>query len=156
MMREVNLLSLKSAKIASVLPLLSKIIGKSYWQLAPRFSSPPELLHDTTWEEAQEDITLATFPNMVPIPFGAVIPEGITPGDEVIEVFGAISAEHGEWAKLITDQIKQSESDNDHVTIYWRIMEARVLRGERDPARTATAGIRTMVIPTTNPFIETT
>ena len=42
-------------------------------------------------------------PTMVPIPFGAVIPEGITPGDEFIKVFGAISAEHGEWAKLITD-----------------------------------------------------
>ena len=93
---------------------------------------------------------------MVPIPFGAVIPEGITPGDEFIKVFGAISTEHGKWAKLITDQIKQSESDNDHVTIYWHIMEARVLRGERDLAHAATAGLCTKVIPTKSPFIETT
>ena len=93
---------------------------------------------------------------MVPIPFGAVIPEGITPGDEFIEVFGAISAEHSKWAKLIMDQIEQSESDNDHVTIYRRIMDARVLRGERDPACAATAGIHTMLIPTSSPFIGTT
>ena len=93
---------------------------------------------------------------MVPIPFGAVIPEGITPGNEFIKVFGAISAEHGEWAKLITDQIEQSESDNDHVTISRRIMDARVLRGECDLARAATAGLRTIVIPTKSPFIETT
>ena len=124
--------------------------------IRPEIPLPAELLRGTSWNEAPEEVGIAAFPTMVPIPFGAAITEGITPGDEFIEVFGAISAEHGEWAKLIMDQIKQSESDNDHVTNYWRIMEARVLRGERDPARTATAGIRTMVIPTTNPFIETT
>jgi hypothetical protein len=85
---------------------------------------PTELLRDTTWEEAQEDITLATFPNMVPIPFGAVIPYGVTPGKEFIEAFLAISSEHGEWAKLITKRIEQSKSDNDHVTIFWRITDA--------------------------------
>ena len=81
-------------------PSLSKIIGKSYWQLAPRFSSPPELLHDTTWEEAQEDIALATFPNMVPIPFGAVIPDGVTLVKEFIEAFLTISSKHGKWVNL--------------------------------------------------------
>ena len=117
---------------------------------------PTELLRDTSWNEAPEDIALAVFPNLVPIPFGAIIPDGITPGDEFFEVFQAISTEHGEWAKLITEQIEQSESDNDHVTIFRRIIDARILRGERDPARAATRGIRTAVIPATNPFIETT
>jgi hypothetical protein len=116
---------------------------------------PAELLRDTSWNEAPEDIALAVFPNLVPIPFGAVIPDGITPGDEFFEVFQAISTEHGEWAKLITEQIEQSESDNEHVTIFKRIIDARILRGERDPARAATRGIRTAVIPATNPFIET-
>ena len=117
---------------------------------------PAELLRDTSWNEAPEDIALAVFPNLVPIPFGAVIPDGVTPGDEFFEVFQAISMEHGEWAKLITEQIEQSESDNEHVTIFRRIIDARILRGERDPARAATRGIRTAVIPATSPFIETT
>ncbi len=52
---------------------------------------PAELLRDTSWNEAPEDIALAVFPNMVPIPFGAVIPDGVTPGDEFFEVFQAIS-----------------------------------------------------------------
>jgi len=124
--------------------------------IRPKIPLPAELLCGTSWNKALEELGIAAFPTMVPIPFGAVIPEGITPGDEFINVFGAISAEHGEWAKLITDQIKQSESDNNHVTIYRHIMEARVLRGERDPPRMATAGIRTIVIPTKSPFIETT
>ena len=111
---------------------------------------PAELLHDTSWNEAPKDIALA------PIPFGAVILDEVTPGDEFFKVFQAISTEHGKWAKLITEQIEQSESDNDHVTIFRRIIDARILRGERDPARAAARGIHTIVIPTTSPFIETT
>ena len=117
---------------------------------------PTELLRDTTWEEAQEDIVLATFSIMVPIPFGAVIPDNVTPGEEFIEAFVAISSEHGGWAKLITERIEQRESDNDHVTIFWCIIDARSLRGEPDPAHAATRGIRSLTIPTTSPFIETT
>ena len=124
---------------------LFKTIFKFRWRSSPRF-----------WEEAPEDTALAVFPNMAPIPYGAVIPDGVTPGDEFIEVFQAMSTEHGEWAKLITEQIEQSESDNEHVTIFRRIIDARILRGERDPARAATRGIRTAVIPATSPFIETT
>ncbi len=78
------------------------------------------------------------------------------PGEEFIEAFLAISSEHGEWAKLITERFEQSESDNDHVTIFRHIIDARSLRGERDPARAATRGIRSLTIPTTSPFIETT
>jgi len=59
---------------------------------------PAELLRDASWNEAPKDIALAVFPNMVSIPFGAVIPDGVTPGDEFFEVFQAISTEHGEWA----------------------------------------------------------
>ena len=117
---------------------------------------PTELLRDTTWEEAQEDIALATFPNMVPIPFGAVIPDGVTPGNEFIEAFQAISFKHSKWAKLITKQIEQSKSDNDHITIFQRIINAQSLRGEHDPAGAATRGNRTLIIPTTSTFIETT
>jgi hypothetical protein len=115
-----------------------------------------ELLRDTSWNEAPEEIALAFFSNMVPIPFGAVIPEGVTPGDEFFDVFQAISTEHGKWAKLITKQIEQSESDNDHVTIFRCIIDAQILRGECAPARAATRGIHTTVIPVTSPFIKTT
>jgi hypothetical protein len=117
---------------------------------------PAELLHGTNWDKAPEEIALAVFPNMAPIPFGAVIPDGVTPGDEFIEAFLAISTEHSKWAKLITKQIEQSESDNDHVTIVRRVIEARSLRGEQDPAHVATRGICTLVIPATSPFIKTT
>ncbi len=88
--------------------------------------------------------------------FGTVIPDGVTPGKEFIEVFLAISSEHGEWAKLITEHIEQSESDNDHVTIFWHIINSLSLRGERDPACAATRGVHSLTIPTTSPFIETT
>jgi hypothetical protein len=57
---------------------------------------PAELLQDTTWDEAQEEIALAAFPNMVPISFGAVISNGVTPGNEFIEVFLVILPEHSE------------------------------------------------------------
>ncbi len=43
-----------------------------------------ELLRGTTWDEAPKEIALAAFPNMVPILFGTVIPDGVTPGDEFI------------------------------------------------------------------------
>jgi hypothetical protein len=117
---------------------------------------PAELLCGTSWDEAPKETALAVFPNMVPIPFGAVIPNGVTPGNEFFEVFQAISTNHGKWAMLITKQIEQSESNNDHVTIFRRIIDAQILRGERDPACAATRGICTIVIPATSPFIETT
>ena len=57
--------------------------------ICPKFPLPAELLCGTSWNEAPEEDGIAAFPTMVPIPFGAVIPEGITPGDEFIKVFGA-------------------------------------------------------------------
>ena len=57
--------------------------------IRPEIPLPTELLRGTSWNEAPKEIGIAAFPTMVPIPFGAVIPEGITPGDEFIEVFGA-------------------------------------------------------------------
>ena len=102
-------------------------------------------------------MALVAFPNMVPIPFGAAISDGVTPGKEFIEALLVISPEHGKWAKLNTKQIEQGKSDNDHITIFRRIIEAQTIRGERgNPARAATKGIRTLAIPATSPFIETT
>jgi hypothetical protein len=91
---------------------------------------PAELLCGTTWDKTPEETALAAFPNMVPIPFGAIIPNGVTPGNVFIEAFLAISTKHGKWAKLITKQIEQSKSDNNHITIFWRIIDAQSLRGE--------------------------
>ena len=54
-------------------------------------SLPAELLRGTGWEEAPKDTALTVFPNMVPIPFSAVNPDGVTPGDDFVEVFQAIS-----------------------------------------------------------------
>jgi len=52
---------------------------------------PAELLRGTGWEETPEDTALTVFPNIVPIPFGAVIPDGVTPGDNFVKVFQVIS-----------------------------------------------------------------
>ncbi len=151
-----NPLSSRSTKIALVPLLLSKNHLEIPLAIRSEIPLPAELLRDTSWDEVPKEIALAVFPNMVPIPFGAVIPDGVTPGNEFFEVFQAISTEHGKWAKLITEQIEQSKSNNDHVTIFRRIIDERILRGERDPARAATRGIRTTVIPATSLFIETT
>ena len=91
-------LSSRSTRIALAHLSLFKTIFKFLWRSSLRF-----------WEEAPKDTALAVFPNMAPIPYGAVIPDGVTPGDEFIEVFQAMSTEHGEWAKLITEQIEQSD-----------------------------------------------
>ncbi len=64
--------------------------------LRSKIPLPAELLQDTTWDEAQEEIALAAFPNMVPISFGAVISNGVIPGNEFIEVFLVILPKHGE------------------------------------------------------------
>jgi hypothetical protein len=66
---------------------------------------PVELLRSTSWDDSPKETALAVFPNMVPIPFGAVIPDGVTPGDLFFKVFLASSNEHGKWAKLINEKI---------------------------------------------------
>jgi hypothetical protein len=85
-------------RIALVSPLSSKTIaiGKSPLSIRSEIPLPAELLQGTTWDEAQEEIALAAFPNMVPISFGAVISSGVTPGNEIIEVFLVILPEHSE------------------------------------------------------------
>ena len=86
-------------------------------------SLPAELLCGTKWDEAPKETAIAVFPDMVPIPFGAVIPDGVTPGNEFFKVFQANSIEHSKWAKLITEQIEQRELDNNHITIFRRIID---------------------------------
>jgi hypothetical protein len=75
----------------------------------PKIPLPAKLLYDTTWDNAQEGIAFAAIPNMVPIPFGAVIPDGVTHSNEFIKAFLAISPKHCEWAKLIYRQANQAK-----------------------------------------------
>ncbi len=43
--------------------------------ICPEIPLPAKPLRGTNWDKAPEEIALDAFPNMVPIPFGAVIPD---------------------------------------------------------------------------------
>jgi hypothetical protein len=75
------------------------------------------------WENADKDITLYVIPNVAPLPFGKTI-SSFYFDNAFIKEMDTISKEHGFWEKLMTDIIKQVETESDVKTIAKRLIDA--------------------------------
>jgi len=65
-----------------------------------------------------------------------------------------ISPEHGLWAKIFTDDIEQTKTDSDTVTIVQQLMTSKTaLTLCHDPCRSVTKNFRNMTA-VSGPFIE--
>jgi hypothetical protein len=73
---------------------------------------------DTVWATAPKDIAICSYTVLAPVPFGAKIIEGHSSNKEFIENMAAISPTQESWAKLISDTIKQYETDDDNEAIF--------------------------------------
>ena len=112
-----------------------------------------DMVKDTAWESALNDIALCALPSLVPILFGFQI-ESCYYNEAFIDEMKKISPEHRFWAKIFTDVIEQTETDSDTVTIVQRLMTSKTTSTlRRDPCRSATKNFRNMTAAS-GPFIE--
>jgi hypothetical protein len=126
------------------------------------FNGIPEEFHpkiplevkDTAWEIAMQDITLITLLTLVPIPFGTYVESTIF-HDAFMEEMNKILAEHGFWAKAMSDVFKQALLNEDSVTIVERLMSSKTSSKPCDPTCATTKGIRGATVASSGPFIET-
>jgi hypothetical protein len=75
--------------------------------------------------------------------------------DDFAEEMQKISSEHGFWVKTMSNVLEQKEMENDTNTIVRRVMSSRASSRQRDPAHTATKGIRELIVATSGPFVKT-
>jgi hypothetical protein len=102
-----------------------------------------------------QDIALIALPTLVPIPFGTDV-ESTTFDDAFMEEMNKISAEHGFWAKTMSDIFEQVLLNDDSITITERMMSSKASSKNCDPTHAATKGIRGATVASSGQFIETT
>jgi hypothetical protein len=102
-----------------------------------------------------QDIALIALPTLVPIPFGTDV-ESTTFDDAFMEEMNKISAEHGFWAKTMSDIFEQALLNDDSITIAERMMSSKASSKNCDPTHAATKGIRGAAVASLGPFIKTT
>jgi hypothetical protein len=112
------------------------------------------MVKDTAWENAMQDIALIALPTLIPIPFGTYVESTIF-DDAFMEEMNKISAEHGFWAKVMSDVFEQALLKEDSVTIAERLMSSKTSSKARNPTRAVTRGIRGATVASLGPFIET-
>jgi hypothetical protein len=104
------------------------------------------------WESALKDIAICLFPVLAPVPFGAKIIETHSSNKEFIENMATISPIHEAWAKLISDTIKQHETNDENKKIFNKILQAKDTQSST--IRAATKGIRTTFFVRNSPFLK--
>jgi hypothetical protein len=119
----------------------------------PEIPLEANMVSGTNWENAEMDISLIALPTLVPIPFGIDLQSHII-DNAFTEGMRKVSSEHGFWAKILVDVIKQTELNNDSRTIAERLISSRLTSRARDHTRAATKGIREAKIATSGPFIK--
>jgi hypothetical protein len=111
------------------------------------------MVKDTAWENAEMDITFIILPTLIPILFGTDVQSTLF--DEAFaEKMTKISAEHGFWAKTMSDLFEQVQLNKDSLTIAERLISSKAPSKACNPMRAATKGIREATIATSGPFIE--
>jgi hypothetical protein len=123
-------------------------------EFRPQIPLKVNMVKDTAWENAMQDIALIALPTLVPIPFGTYVESTIF-DDAFMEEMNKISAEHGFWAKTMSDVFEQALLNKDSVTIAERLMSSKTLSKACNPTRAATKGIRGATVASSGPFIET-
>jgi hypothetical protein len=112
------------------------------------------MVKDTAWENAMQDIALIALPTLVPIPFGMYVQSTIF-DDAFMEEMNKISAEHGFWAKTMSDAFKQGLLNEDSVTIAETLMSSKTSSKACNHTRAATKGIRGATVASSGLFIKT-
>jgi hypothetical protein len=120
----------------------------------PKIPLEVNMVKDTAWENAMQDIALIALPTLVPIPFGTYVESTIF-DDAFMEEMNKILAEHGFWAKTMSDVFEQTLLNEDSVTIAERLMSSKTSSKARNPTRAATKGIRGATVASLGTFIET-
>ena len=111
------------------------------------------VVKDTAWENAEMDIALIALPTLISIPFGTGVQ--LTLFNKVFaEEMTKKSAEHGFWAKTMSNIFKQAQLNKDSLTIAERLILSKAPSKACNPMRAATKGIREATIATSGPFIE--
>jgi hypothetical protein len=123
-------------------------------EFCPEISYEVNMVKDTAWENAMQDIALIALSTLVPIPFGTYVESTIF-DDAFMEEMNKISAEHGFWAKTMSDIFEQVLLNEDSVTIAERLMSSKTSSKACNPTHTATKGIHGATVASLGPFIET-
>ncbi len=123
-------------------------------EFRPEIPLKVNMVKDTAWENAMQDIALITLPTLVPIPFGTHVESTIF-DDAFMEEMNKILAEHGFWAKMMSDVFKQALLNKDSVTIAERLMSSKTSSKACDPTHAATKGICGATVASSGLFIET-
>jgi hypothetical protein len=118
----------------------------------PEIPLQADLVKETDWEDATNEISLIAIPTLVPLPYGKEI-ESTTFDNDFVKEMQKISSKHGFWAKTMSDVIDQVETNNHTEIVFKKIISTAALSSSHNPARAATKGLRTMTF-ITNPFIE--
>ncbi len=91
-------------------------------------------------------------PMLTPIPYGKGVDSTVF-DDSFVNEMEKMSGEHGFWARMMSNAIKQAKTESDLSTIVKSMLETRT-SSHRDPCRAATKGFRQAFICTSGPFIE--
>jgi hypothetical protein len=94
-------------------------------EIRPEIPFPIELLTNTVWVSAPKDIAICSYLVLAPVPFGTKIIQGHTLNKEFVENMAIVSPTHKAWVKLISDTIKQQETDDNNDTIYQKIISSK-------------------------------
>jgi hypothetical protein len=119
----------------------------------PKIALKVNIIKDTEWEFAEDDIALCVVPVLAPIPFGKYI-EFISFDDSFIKEMSSISIEHGYWAKLMSNNIEQAKTDSKVKTIVIRLVKSSN-KQNCDPCCVATKGFRTNTFLDLATFMDT-
>jgi hypothetical protein len=113
-------------------------------KFCPKTSLIIDMVKDTGWESAMNEIALCALLSLVPIPFGVEI-ESCYYNKTFIDEMKKISPKHGFWAKVFTDVIKQTKTNSNTGTIVQRLMAFKTtLTPCRNPCCSATKNFHNM------------
>jgi hypothetical protein len=116
----------------------------------PEIPLSVDILKDTIWREAKNELALCVIPILAPVPFSKRIESTIFDESFVNE----IEKLSGFWTRIMNLAIKQADTESDITTIVKRMLDAKTSTS-RDPCRAATKGFCKAYIPYSVTFIET-
>jgi hypothetical protein len=123
-------------------------------EFCPKIPLKVNMVKDTAWENAEQDIALIALPTLIPIPFGTDV-ESTTFDEAFMEEMTKILAEHGFWAKTMSNIFKQALLNEDSLTIAERLMSSKASSKLCGPTCAATKGIREATVTSSGPVIKT-
>ncbi len=111
------------------------------------------MVKDTAWKNVETNIALIVLPTLILILFGTEFQSTLF--DEAFEEeMMKISAEHGFWAKTMSNIFEQAQLNKDSLTIAERLILSKAPLKACNPTLAATKGTCEATIATSGPFIE--